>query len=48
MIKLQGVSKYYGDVAAIKDVTLNIPKGEFTFLVGSFRGRQIYYNEASL
>lgn len=35
MIKLQGVSKYYGDVAAIKDVTLNIPKGEFTFLVGS-------------
>lgn len=35
MIKLQEVSKYYGDVAAIKDVTLNIPKGEFTFLVGS-------------
>lgn len=34
MIKLQGVSKYYASVGAIKDINLHIQKGEFAFLVG--------------
>lgn len=34
MIRLEEVSKYYGSVAAIKDINLHIKKGEFTFLVG--------------
>lgn len=34
MIKLQGVSKYYNNNAAIKDINLHIQKGEFAFLVG--------------
>ncbi|MEW5821526.1 MAG: cell division ATP-binding protein FtsE [Cyanobacteriota bacterium] len=34
MIKLQAISKYYGPVAAIKDINLHIQKGEFAFLVG--------------
>jgi cell division transport system ATP-binding protein len=35
MIRLQGVTKIYeGDVIAASDVTLDIAKGEFVFLVG--------------
>lgn len=34
MIKFEGVSKYYGKVAAIKDINVEIPNGEFVFLVG--------------
>jgi cell division transport system ATP-binding protein len=34
MIKFQEVSKYYNNLAAIKDINLHIEKGEFAFLVG--------------
>lgn len=33
-ISLQGVSRYYGDVAALRDVTLEFSGGSFTALIG--------------
>ena len=35
MIVLQNVTKRYGDVAAIDDLTVSIGRGEFSFLVGT-------------
>ena len=35
MIRLEGVSKVYdGGIVAIRDMTVDVPKGEFIFLVG--------------
>jgi len=34
MIEFQHVSKLFGDTAAVKDLSLHIPQGEFTVLIG--------------
>ena len=47
MIEAVGLSKYYGDFAAIDDVSFKVHRGEVVAFLGPERGRQKHDHEAA-